>query len=404
MSTAKMIKSVAVLVAICTVIGILLGITNAITAPFIEANQAAKENGALLEVLPTGKNFAKCDLAEFEGLPETVREIYTEENGGYVVKLETTGYGTGMIIMCGINADLTVAGTKCISSNETLGYEKTYGENLVGKDIETVGEVDTIAGATKTTGAYRSAVKDAIGAAIIVGGGSVDLRTEEEILRDNLSAALPAANGEFEKVFLYKELTVASAYYKATNGAGFVALVENEGAEGEDAATELFYAADAEGVFAADAPEGLNEELAAQLAVTFTTISKSDYTGISSSVRSIKLTDSGTYLLELRAAGYGINGEEDEYHEISHEYIIIRVCISADGKIIDCLTVSQAETEGVGDACANEKFYGQFDGKTQENYTEIDGIGGATITTDGYMAAILTGFKTVEILTAGGNE
>ena len=46
MSMTKMIKSVAVLVIICTVIGILLGITNAITAPFIEANQAAKENGA----------------------------------------------------------------------------------------------------------------------------------------------------------------------------------------------------------------------------------------------------------------------------------------------------------------------------------------------------------------------
>ena len=350
------------------------------------------------------QNFAKCDLAEFEGLPETVREIYPEENGGYVVKLETTGYGTGMVIMCGINADLTVAGTKCISSNETLGYEKTYGDNLVGKDIETVGEVDTIAGATKTTGAYRSAVKDAIGAAIIVGGGSVDLRTEEEILRDNLSAALPAANGEFEKVFLYKEISVASAYYKAKNGAGFVALVENEGADGEDVATVLFYAADAEGVFAADAPEGLTEELAAQLAVTFTSISKSDYTGISSSVRSIKLTDSGTYLLELNAAGYGINGEDSEYHPISYEYIVIRVSFTADGKIIDCLTVSQAETEGVGDACADEKFYGQFDGKTEETYTDIDAIGGATITTEGYMAAILTGFKTVEILNAGGNE
>ena len=64
------------------------------------------------------------------------------------------------------------------------GYEVITGSDGVEA-------VDTISGATKTTAAYKNAMKDALNAAIILGGGEVDIRTEEEILNDNLSAALP---------------------------------------------------------------------------------------------------------------------------------------------------------------------------------------------------------------------
>ena len=75
--------------------------------------------------------------------------------------------------------------------------------------------------------------------------------------------------------------------------------------------------------------------------------------------------------------------------------------MTAEGKIIDCFTVYQAETDGIGSACADEKFYGQFVGKTQENYGDIDGISGATITTRGYKTAILRAFESVAILKGG---
>ena len=390
----KTIKSITVLVSICAIIAILLGITNAITAPIIAENQAAKENEALLEVLPNGKDFKKVDLSKYENLPKTLKEAYSEAGGGYVVKLETSGYASGLVIMCGINADLTVSGAVCISSNETLGYEKTYGENFAGRDIETVGEVDTISNATKTTEAYRSAVKDAIGTAMILSGGSFDSRTEEEILNDNLSAALPDANGEFEKLFLLKEISVADAYYAAKNGSGYVALIG-----------EQFIASDAEGNFAEGTPEGLSEELKAQLSVTTTDIDTSAYTDVDNAltaVLSAKITDDGTYILEMKAAGYGINGGS-KYHPASGEYIKLKVAITKDGKIVDCVTTYQAESVGIGDVCASEKFYGQFDGKTRDDYTEVDGISGATITTDGYMKAILRAFIAVEIF-EGGNE
>lgn len=117
-------------------------------------------------------------------------------------------------------------------------------------------------------------------------------------------------------------------------------------------------------------------------------------------VVSAKKTASGNYVLETKGAGYGIKGG-DEYHPASNEYIIVRVSLTPDYKIIDCLTVSQAETKGLGDACADESFYGQFAGKTEENYTEIDAIGGATLTTNGYKQAIERAFAAVKVLKGG---
>ena len=75
--------------------------------------------------------------------------------------------------------------------------------------------------------------------------------------------------------------------------------------------------------------------------------------------------------------------------------------MTAEGKIIDCLTVSEGETDGLGDACADDSFYGQFVGKTEENYTEIDAISGATLTTDGYKQAIERAFTVVKTLVGG---
>ena len=75
--------------------------------------------------------------------------------------------------------------------------------------------------------------------------------------------------------------------------------------------------------------------------------------------------------------------------------------MTKNGKIIDCLTVSQAETDGFGSACADEKFYSQFDGKTESDYKNIDAISGATYTTNGYTKAIERAFNSVKIFEGG---
>lgn len=362
------IKSIAALTVICTVIAALLAVTNHITAPVIEKNDAAAANAALLEVMPEGKDFKPVDLTGKE-LPGTVEEVYREESGGYVVKLNTSGFNPGMVIMCGVSAEGTVTGAVCLGSGETLGEEKTYGEKTVGKTVEDIDGVETVAGVTKTTEAYRNAVKDALNTAIILGGGSVDLRTEEEILQEKLAAALPAAGGAFTKWFIVEDLPGVSAVYVADNGAGTVFL------KGEEAVLDPALA-----------------EIVANSKVE--AVDTSAYE-LSSSIIKAEKTASGNYVFEINASGYGKNGDK---YIASGEYIVVRASLTAQGRIIACETVSQKESEGFGDACAKPEFYSQFNGKEESNYKEIDGISGATITTDGYKTAIGKLFEAVKLM------
>ncbi|MBQ9151112.1 MAG: FMN-binding protein [Clostridia bacterium] len=380
----KSVTSTLVLVCICAVMAILLAITNQITAPTIQANAEKAANEALLQVMPEGEGFEKMDISSYE-LPATVTEVYKEASGGYVIQLKTTGYSTDFIIMCGVNSDGTISGAVCLSSTETLGYEKTFGENFTGKDAAGVDAVDTISGATKTTAAYKSAIKDAINASIILGGGSVDLRDEAQILNDNLSAALPAAEGKFTKLFITEVIEGIDAVYTADNGKGYVYVIGEE-----------FIPVDENGT----ANETVATAHAILTATTSEPIDLTAFEGLPTALVSAQKTSTGNYILEMKAAGYGINGG-DQYHPASGEYIMIRVSLTKEGKIIDCLTVSQSESKGIGDACADESFYGQFDGKTEADYTDIDAISGATITTNGYMKAIERAFECVNILEGG---
>lgn len=383
----RSVLSTLVLVCVCAVMAVLLALTNAITAPIIKQNQDAAANEALLEVMPDGEGFEKIEF-DAATLPKTVTEVYKENNGGYVITLTTTGYGSGMVIMCGVRADGTVSGAVCLASTETLGHEKTYGTNFSGKDAAGVDGIDTISGATKTTAAYKNAIKDALNAAIILGGGSVDLRTEEEILNDNLSAALPAGEGKFTKLFITEVVEGIDAVYTADNGKGFVYVIGEEFIPvDENGNTQNTTVSAAHAILSASA---------------LTDVDLSAFEGLPKNLVSAKKTATGNYVLDVKGAGYGIKGG-NEYHPASGEYIVVRVSMTAEGKIIDTLTVSQKETTGIGDACANESFFGQFDGKTEADYKDIDAISGATLTTNGYLKAIEDAFASVKAM-EGGNK
>ena len=389
------IKAIVSLFVICLVTALLLALTNSLTAPLIKKAEDAKANEALLQVLPTGEGFEKVDISKHK-LPATVVEAYSEKNGGYVFKLNTAGYSPDMIIMCGINADGSVSGAVCLSSGETLGYEKTFGDSLKGKTDATINEVNTVSGATKTTGAYRAAVLDAINSFKIIGGESVDIRSEEEILADNLNTALPAGEGKFTSLFIVEEISGVDAIYTADNGKGAVYVCG-----------ESFIGVDKDGkiVSEADATLKATVETAASIiaASSLTDVDITAFEGLPTALTAAQKTASGNYVLTLKAAGYGINGGS-QWHPASGEYIVIKISMTAEGKIINCVTVSQAESEGIGDACADSDFYSQFNGKTESNYSDIDVISGATITTSGYKTAVLRAFEAVKILTGGASN
>ena len=384
----KYIKSVISLTSICAVIAILLSITNYITAPVIAENASAAANEALVVVMPEGKDFTPVDLSAYE-LPATVNEAYSEASGGYVIKLTTSGYGSDMVIMCGINATGEITGATCLSSNETLGEEKVYGETAVGVKLDSIEGLATVAGVTKTTQGYKNALKDALNTAVILGGGSVDIRSEEEILADNLKEALPASEGKFTKWFITENLMDVSAVYVADNGAGYVFV------SGED-----FIAVDGEGTVLSDVSDDVKSVMSVNAGIVksaeLTELDISTYKNMPSAIDKAYKTTNGNYVFELHAAGFGING--DQYYYPSGEYINIKVSVTADGKILACETVSQKETDGIGSACADSSFYSQFNGKDETNYGEIDAISGATITTNGYKTGVSKVFEAVKIL------
>lgn len=386
------IKSVVTLTAICAIVAILMGVTNYITAPIIAKRQSETANEALLQVFPDGEGFEEIDISL--DFPKAITRAYSEENGGYVFEISTTGYSSGFVIMCGVDKDGKVTGATYIASNETNGAEKTYGEQLKGKTLSDIDSVDTVAGSTKTTAAYRDAVKTALGAKEILGGGTADLRSEEEKLADNLSAALPVAEGKFAPYLITEQLTGNYSVYKADNGSGFVFV-----------SGENFIGADSSGNITSQIDESLKEQVLADVqklaASSKTEIDITKYAGtLPAQVQKAYMTASGNYVLNLRAAGYGITGG-NKYHPASGEYIYIDVALTPDGKILSCITVSQAETEGVGDACAKESYYSQFVGKTSADYTSVDAISGATVTSNAYAAAIAKAFEAVNILKGG---
>lgn len=378
------IKSVVVLTAICAVMALLMAVTNSITAPMIAENDQKEANASLVIVMPEGKDFEEIEFAD---LPATVTNVYKEASGGYVFRLVTAGYASGLTIMCGVDASGTVTGAACVASSETNGAEVTYGDKMVGVKLDTVSAVDTIAGSTKTTSGYKGAVEDALKAFAILGGASVDLRSEEEILADALGEALPAGEGKFTEMFITEELSVVTAAYRADNGAGIVLV-----------AGEQYVAADAEGNLTSVADDAIAADAKRLVGSGLTIV---EHVGLPTAVQEAHVTASGNYVFTLKAAGYGINGG-NQYHPASGEYIILKLALTPAGKILDCVTVSQAESQGIGDACADKKFYGQFDGRDQSNYKEIDAIGGATITTDGYLKAIERAYEALAVLRGEG--
>ena len=333
---------------------------------------------------------AAINLSEYNGLiSESVVEAY-RENGGYVITLNVSGFNPDMVIKCTVKDGAVVEAT-CLSSKETLGHEKTYGANFSGVDVNTVNSIDTVSGATMTTSAYKNAVRDALNAALVFGGGEA-VKSEEEIFAENLAAALPMAD-TLATAFLFEKLDGIDAVYTANNETGYVFIV-GENFVGVDTAGNIIGEFDEQTVVTVTAAyEKLSNTTVEELDL-------SAYADMPASILSAAKTSSGNYIFEVKAAGYGINGGS-KYHPASGEYIYIKVSVSSDGEIIACQTTYQNESANIGDKCAAPEYYSQYNGRTAENYSEVDTIAGATITSNGYTKAIGNVFEAVKILNGG---
>lgn len=409
-----------VLGSICLVVAVLLSVVNMFTAPVIAGRQNAAANAALLEVLPEGKNFKEIEITS--EYPEIVTKGYTAD-GGCVFQMQVTGKSSGLIIMCGVNSEGKVTGTKVIANEETPSYaEKVFPtvEGTNGKYTDMTldnFEPQLVAGATLTSRAYGEAIKAALQAAILASGGSVDTRTPEQILQDNCNAALGTEGVEFVRWFATEILAGVDKTYVAKDNSGFVFVIG-----------EKFIGVNASGVVT----EGVSAEDTQTVSAAYTLASATTLTeltdlpeGIKEEVTKISVTATGNYVFELSSKGYDSLFEFSNGHLSGNtQPIIIKLSISADGKIIDCVTVKHSESKGYGDKCATDEYYDSFAGKTDDDIklsvtspdymldqiptdsTDIGAISSATYTTYGYQKAIKSAFAAFNLITAeeGGNQ
>ena len=387
----KNIKPTLVLSAICLVVALILAGVNQITSPIIEEAKIAAENEALAEVLPGAKNFKPLTLND--SYPSVVKKGYSAD-GGYVFTMQVVGYKDGLEIICGVTADGKIAGVKDLQSNETYGYEDELNNVYIGDSRDNL-ELIIATGASKnskTSKAYYDAIKAALDAAIVAGGGEVDLRTPEQILSDNCNAALGTEGLAFKKWFATEVITGIDTVYESEGGRVF--------AIGE---TLIGVKTDGTVSAAAEIPEeSINAAKAADAVIKESNLTKITElpAGLHKNFVEASVTASGNYVITAKGAGYGINGDWGN----SGEYMIVKVSITPDGKIIDTATVYHSESADVGGLVLSDPdFVDKFDGKTKDDYTTVENVANATLTCDGYKNAITVAFGSYELL-KGGNQ
>jgi len=173
-SSAKndFVMPIVVLAVICLVMTALLAVTNNFTEPVITQASLERAQAARSEIIPEAEEFV---LVEAEGLPDTVKEVYSTTNDcGYIFMLTAVGYGGDMDLICGIDNEGKIISVKTLAHGETKGMgskttEEPFRNQFVGKDASLEG-VDAITGATISSKAYLGAIADAFTAYDIVKG------------------------------------------------------------------------------------------------------------------------------------------------------------------------------------------------------------------------------------------
>lgn len=174
----EIVKTGLILFLITAVSAGLLAVVNAKTAPIIEKNEIAKQQSAMLRVLPDAIGFENENLAG-EKADKTVTAVYKSTNNvGYAVMVSPVGYGGEISMAVGVSEDGRICGVDIISNSETAGLgakctDENWLSGFVGKTngitVSKSGakdnQIDAISSATITSKAVTAGVNSALSAA-----------------------------------------------------------------------------------------------------------------------------------------------------------------------------------------------------------------------------------------------
>ena len=181
------------LFAICLVCSGLLAGVYALTKAPIDAAAKAKNEAAILEVLPeTAVTIEEERTVEFDGQEYAYNLAYDEKGDvvGCAINVAPVGFGGPIIIKVGFNKDGVVWNTKVLSQAETPGLgakcvEDAFSSQFKGFDPmvkklsvkKDGGDVDAITASTITSRAYAAGVALAVNVRAAIAGTPMLLDT-----------------------------------------------------------------------------------------------------------------------------------------------------------------------------------------------------------------------------------
>lgn len=169
---------ITTLLLISMITSLLLGLTNAATAPVIKANTLAVADQTRKELLP------QADVFDEVAVPKelsNVTSIHKAANGsGWVIGAWGRGYGGQVPVLVAFDPEGTIVGVTFTQNTETVGLgqkvrDPAFGDQFKNRPAEnlTLGDIDKIASATISTNAAVNAVNAAIEAFQVMNGGSI---------------------------------------------------------------------------------------------------------------------------------------------------------------------------------------------------------------------------------------
>ena len=186
------LKVAGTLTVISLVVALLLGLTNVLTADKIAAINRQKTEAALAKVVSS----TDCEFPPVEDIPQAVIDAANEqggkltemyeilvggENAGYAFKVTASGSQGNIVMIVGVDADLTVTGVSIVNNSETkgIGSKVTHDEatsagtgaldqcaGKSGAGTRVVKQnIDAVTGATVSTKGVTKGVNAALAAA-----------------------------------------------------------------------------------------------------------------------------------------------------------------------------------------------------------------------------------------------
>ena len=167
---------VLVLFAISAIVALLLGVTNMITKPYIDANDEKTKQAAMAEVLPADG----YEEVEYTGGDGTVDAVYRAGDAGWVVQVTPAPSFSGTLsVMVGVDMEGKCTGVSIVATGETSGLgsnasKPAFKDQFIGKSgtlavSKDGGEIAAITGATITSRGVTESVNSALAAAASMG-------------------------------------------------------------------------------------------------------------------------------------------------------------------------------------------------------------------------------------------